>query len=67
MIITAWSKCIANSYCENSCNKGAIMTIMAIKGKTVCSSNSDVAITGRSICSVNSYWDNNDNNGELYM
>jgi hypothetical protein len=44
-----------------------IVTKITITGKSVCSTNSDVTITGRSICSVSSYWDNNDNNGELYM
>ena len=44
-----------------------IVTQMTITGRSVGSTNSDVTITGRSICSVRSYWDNNDNNGELYM
>jgi len=26
-----------------------------------------MTIAGRFVCSVSSYWDNNDNNGELYM
>jgi hypothetical protein len=26
-----------------------------------------MTITGRSVCSANSYFDNNDNNGEVYM
>ena len=44
-----------------------IVTKMAITGRSVCSTNSDVTITGRSICSVSSYCNNNDNDGEVYM
>jgi hypothetical protein len=44
-----------------------IVTIMTITGRHICSTNSDVTITGRYICSVSSYFDNNDNNVELYM
>jgi hypothetical protein len=44
-----------------------IVTKMTITGSYICSTNSDVTITWRSMCSVRSYWDNNDNNGELYM
>jgi len=44
-----------------------IVTKMAITGRSLCSTNSDVTITGRFIGSVISYSDNNDNNGEIYM
>ena len=44
-----------------------IVTKMTITGRFVCSTNSDVTTTRRSICNASSYYDNNDNNGELYM
>jgi hypothetical protein len=44
-----------------------IMTKMKITVRSICITNSDVTITGRFICRANSYFDNNDNNREVYV
>jgi hypothetical protein len=45
----------------------AIVTIMTITGRFICSFNSYCDKKGRSLCGVNSYCDNNDNNREVNL
>ena len=46
----------------------AVLTfIVTITGRFICRLTVIVTINGRYICSANSYYDNNDNNGEVYM